>query len=138
MAFIGAKLALFIGADLLVILRDDLPDIPYPAHWDFPGGGREGGESAADCVLRETQEEVGLHLSAADLVWRRRYVTGADPVWFFAAHLGEEAARLVRLGDEGQGWRLMTPQDYCAHDRAIPHFAQRLADYLASTEFMTR
>ena len=45
MSFIGAKLALFIGADLLTILRDDRPDIPFPGHWDFPGGGREGGES---------------------------------------------------------------------------------------------
>ena len=44
MVFSGAKLALFLGADLLVIRRDMRPDIPFPGHWDLPGGGREGEE----------------------------------------------------------------------------------------------
>ena len=38
MTFSGAKLALFLGPDLLVILRDDRPDIPWPGRWDLPGG----------------------------------------------------------------------------------------------------
>ncbi|WP_323776898.1 hypothetical protein [Leisingera sp.] len=38
--FSGAKLTLFLGRDLLVILRDDAPDILYPGHWDLLGGGR--------------------------------------------------------------------------------------------------
>ena len=56
MSFDGAKLALFLGKDLVVILRDDKPDIPYPAHWDLPGGGREGAETPEACALRETYE----------------------------------------------------------------------------------
>ena len=57
MSFSGAKLALFLGADLLVIKRDDRPDIPYPGYWDLPGGGREGDETPQACALRETYEE---------------------------------------------------------------------------------
>ena len=34
------------------------------------------------------------------------------------------------IGDEGQGWALMPPADYAAHRLAIPHFADRLADFL--------
>jgi len=68
MSFSGAKLALFLGVDLLVILRDDRPDIPYPGHWDFPGGGREGQETPEACALRETREEVGLVLRPSELV----------------------------------------------------------------------
>lgn len=52
--FHGAKLALFIGADLVVIRRHDRPDIPWPGALDLTGCGREGQESPVDCVLRET------------------------------------------------------------------------------------
>ena len=45
--FVGAKLALFLGEELLVIRRDDRPDIPWPDFLDFPGGGREGDEGCA-------------------------------------------------------------------------------------------
>ena len=71
-SFGGAKLILLIGGQLLVIRRDDRPDILWPGHLDFPGGGREGAETAEACVLRETEEELGLRLSPADLVWRMR------------------------------------------------------------------
>ena len=137
MTFSGAKLALFLGPDLLVIRRDDRPDIPYPGRWDLPGGGREGGESPEDCVLRETREEVGLELSAADLVWSRRYHSDNRPrgmVWFFAAHLPGTARAGIRFGDEGQGWALMPPETYCGHAEAIPQFARQIRLYLAGDD----
>ena len=65
--FAGAKLILTCGDDLLVCLRDDFPHIPWPAHWDLPGGGAELGEAPADCALRELAEEFGLHLPPARL-----------------------------------------------------------------------
>ncbi|MGR3761549.1 NUDIX hydrolase [Roseobacteraceae bacterium NS-SX3] len=130
MTFSGAKLALFLGHELLVIRRDDNPGIPYPNHWDLPGGGREGDESPAACALRETQEEVGLALREADLTWARHYERPRGTVWFFAAHLPAAAAGRIRFGDEGQGWRLMDPARYCTHPLAVPHFAQQLRSYL--------
>lgn len=38
-AFAGAKLALYLGDDLAVILRDETPGLTFAGHWDFPGGG---------------------------------------------------------------------------------------------------
>ena len=38
MDFSGTKIALFIGDRLLVMRRDDRPDIPYPGYLDLPGG----------------------------------------------------------------------------------------------------
>ena len=125
MEFEGAKLILFLGADLLVLRRDHTPGIPWPGYLDLPGGGREGAESAEDCVLRETREEVGLTLEPADLTWRRFY-TEPRCVWFFAAWLPAERVRGVRFGGEGTGWCLMTPEDFAAHEEAIPHFAERV------------
>ncbi|MDP5218384.1 NUDIX hydrolase [Ruegeria sp. 2205SS24-7] len=127
--FRGAKLALFLGRDLVVIQRDDYAHIPYPGCWDFPGGGREGNETPKACALRETREEVGLSLSASDLIWSRRY--GGN--WFFVARLGEGLIDKIRLGDEGQSWRMMAPEAYLAHPKGISLFKARLSDYLTET-----
>ncbi|WP_171177664.1 NUDIX hydrolase [Ruegeria sp. HKCCD8929] len=130
MEFSGAKIALFMGPDLLVIRRDDNPDIPYPDHWDFPGGGREDGEAPLDCALRETLEEVGLSLSADDIAWSNAYHRPRGDVWFFVAHLPPETVDRVRFGSEGQGWRLMPPEEYADHPKAVPHFADQIRRYL--------
>ena len=130
MTFSGAKLALFIGRDLLVILRDDKEGIPYPGHWDLPGGGREGEETPAQCALRETHEEVGLQLQESDLIWSREYTRPRGQVWFFVARQPASLEDQIRFGSEGQGWSLMPPEDYCTDPLAVPHFALRLGEYL--------
>ena len=128
--FAGAKLALFLGDDLLVIQRDDSPDIPWPGHWDLPGGGREGDETAITCALRETREEVGLVIAPENVSWSHSYLRPHGRVWFFVAHMPADLVDEVHFGDEGQGWRLMPPETYCRHPRAVPHFAEQLAQYL--------
>lgn len=133
--FAGAKLALFLGAQLLVIRRDDRPDIPFPDHWDLPGGGREGEESPLDCALRETHEEVGLVVPGERVGWGVSYLRPAGRMWLFAAHLSRRHIVKVRFGNEGQGWRMMAPTDYIRHPRAIPHFADCLARYLDSANY---
>ncbi|KIC38228.1 DNA mismatch repair protein MutT [Ruegeria sp. ANG-R] len=129
MDFTGAKTALFLGRELLVIQRDARSDIPFPGYLDFPGGGKEPGETPVECALRETVEEVGLRLCAADLIWSRQY----GQSWFFVALRPPEDVSLIRFGDEGQGWRLMRPQDYLSHSLAIPNFVARLRHYLSET-----
>ena len=129
-AFDGAKLALFLGDRLAVIRRDDTAHIPWPGYLDLPGGGREGNEGAAACVLRETREELGLVLDPAVLRWRRFY-TEPTRMWFFAAHCPAELADDVVFGNEGQGWCLMRPEAYVTEADAVPHFAQRVAAYLS-------
>ncbi|MCA0873865.1 NUDIX hydrolase [Seohaeicola saemankumensis] len=133
--FSGAKLALFLGDDLLVIRRDDKPDIPYPGHWDLPGGGREGNESPQACALREAHEEVGLRLDPGEIVWSNSYFRPRGKVWFFAAHLPPGRSADVRFGSEGQGWRVMAPEIYCRHPLAVPHFAEQLQYYMAQPQF---
>jgi 8-oxo-dGTP diphosphatase len=128
--FEGAKLALFLGDQLAVIERDRILQIPWPGFLDLPGGGREGNESAAACVLRETREELGLVLCPDVLIWRR-YYPAPKPMWFFAAHCSAALAEEVVFGDEGRRWCLMTPEDYVGHAKAVPHFAERVAAYLA-------
>lgn len=43
----------------LFLKRSELAS-DFPGFWDFPGGSREGDESAQDCAVRETAEEIGF------------------------------------------------------------------------------
>ena len=131
-AFGGAKVALFHGADILTYRRDLLPGLPFPGHWDLPGGGREGAESPADCVLRETEEEFGLRLRPDRLLWHRGYAAAPGlTTHFFAGHLTAAEIAAIRFGDEGQEWRMMPVAEFLAHPFAVPAFCPRVAEALA-------
>jgi len=139
--FYGAKVCLFIGAKILVILRDDIPGILWPAHWDFPGGGREGDETPFETVARETMEEVGLALTPADILDSAVYPTETKPGavnHFMLARCPAETVDRIVLGDEGQEWTLMTPDEYASHSKRIPHFADRMAEMLGKHKNLTR
>jgi len=48
---------------VLLQLRDDKPDIPYPNCWGTFGGGIEGQETPEEGITREIREELGYELS---------------------------------------------------------------------------
>jgi 8-oxo-dGTP diphosphatase len=134
--FGGAKLAALLGDALLVYRRDDKPDIPFPGLLDLPGGGREGGESPAECALRELAEEFGIGLSVERIHYHRTYRLG-DGVTishFLAVHLTEDEVAAVRFGDEGQDWALLPIADYLSDSDAIPRLRDWLAAYVAAAE----
>jgi 8-oxo-dGTP pyrophosphatase MutT (NUDIX family) len=58
------------AADHLVFnrRRDDLP--AHAGQVCFPGGAKDGGESALDCALRETEEEMGVDPATVRLLGR--------------------------------------------------------------------
>jgi 8-oxo-dGTP diphosphatase len=47
---------------VLLFLRDDIPDITYPNMWDVPGGHVDDGETPEQCIVREMKEEMDLEL----------------------------------------------------------------------------
>lgn len=135
MDFVGAKAALICGGAILCCLRDDHPGLRYPAWWDLPGGGREGGESPADCLLRELDEEFGLCLPPARLLWARAYPGMTDhrrTAWFFGGMLAPAEVQAIRFGTEGQSWRMMPLAEFLSHDRVIPAMRARVRDYVSS------
>lgn len=135
-SFDGAKAALFLGDRLLVIRRDDRPDISFPGALDFPGGGRDGDESPEATLAREMREEVGLVMDRAEMLWRQSFdsATGLGRVWFYVLRMAARAEDEIIFGDEGQGWALMTPDAFLAATDAVPALQARLELWRRSSE----
>jgi 8-oxo-dGTP diphosphatase len=132
-AFHGCKGAFLNGDRVLCYLRDEKPGIPFPGHWDLPGGGREADETPEQCLLREVTEEFGLILPPNCLIWKHAYQWSHKPlntVWFFGGFISDAEVAAVRFGDEGQEWQMMLISTFLSHDLAVPDLKLRLATWL--------
>lgn len=132
--FVGAKVALICGNSILTYLRDDKPGLPWPAMWDLPGGGRDRDETPEQCLLREVEEEFGLRLPPARLIWRRVWPSMLDanrPSVFFAGRLAVDEVAAIRFGDEGQFWEMMTVTAFLGHPLGIPEMQRPVRVVLA-------
>ena len=136
--FLGAKLAILVHDRIVTILRDDIPTIPWPGHWDLPGGGREGSETPEDTVLRELKEELSLTLPESRLVHKARGTRKGRDVWFFAAEWPDLRETDVTFGNEGQTWRLAPIDWFLNEAHAVPHQKNNLRDYLAVRSGLSR
>lgn len=130
--FAGAKLALYLGDQLAVILRDAKPGLVFADHWDLPGGGREGAETPLECALRECHEELGLVVPPEGIRWGREFHDADGAKWFYVAQMPFDAGRDVVFGDEGQFWRLMSEERFVTHPKAVPAFQHRLSLWIAA------
>ncbi|MFS9224992.1 NUDIX hydrolase [Streptococcus parasanguinis] len=131
--FTGCKIALFCGDKLLTILRDDKPTIPWPNLWELPGGGREGDESPFECVAREVYEELSIQLSKADVIWFQIYpsmLDGNKKSVFLVGRLTQEQFESIIFGDEGQGYKLVSFEEFLTSDRVVPQLQERVRDYM--------
>jgi 8-oxo-dGTP diphosphatase len=88
---------------LLIYLRDDKPDIPFPNYWDFFGGHVEEGETPEEALVREVEEELAIDLTEWKFV--RSYECVDDDVYpnvkyIYRAQIDKRPAELVL--SEGQ------------------------------------
>jgi|SRR5665213_201664 len=133
MNFLGVKVALFVNDKLLVIQRDDKPGLRFAGLWDFPGGGREHGESPKQCAIREIKEELGIELSDNLFMWQNEYPSmheATSRAYFLVAKIDDGLATSIKFGDEGQGWKLMAVDKFMASNDVVPLLKDRLNDFL--------
>lgn len=131
--FTGCKIALICGDKILTILRDDKETIPWPNMWELPGGGREGNESPFECVAREVHEELSIQLSKEDIIWSRIYPSMLDEnkkSVFLVGQLTQEQFDSIVFGDEGQGYKLVSLEEFLMSDRVVPQLQGRVRDYV--------
>ena len=131
--FTGCKIALICDGQILTILRDDKEDIPWPNMWELPGGSREGNETPFECVAREVYEELSIQLSKADVIWSRLYLSmldGNKKSVFLVGRLTQEQFESIIFGDEGQGYKLVSFEEFLTSDRVVPQLQERVRDYM--------
>lgn len=131
--FTGCKIALLCGEQILTILRDDKATIPWPNLWELPGGGREGAETPFECVAREVYEELNIQLSKDDIVWSWIYPSMLDEnknSVFLVGKLTQEQFGSIVFGDEGQGYKLVSLEEFLMSDRVVPQLQERVLDYV--------
>ena len=92
---------------VLLFLRDNKPDIPFPNMWDVPGGHVEPGETPEECIVREMAEEMGMALQGFRLFSVRDFEDRTEFTFWKAADLVIEEIRLT----EGQCLRWFTREE---------------------------
>ena len=88
---------------LLIYLRDNKPEIPFPNHWDFFGGHVEVGETPEQALVREVMEELGVNLPGWDFFRRYECLSGdayPNTKYIYRARIDRTAEELTLY--EGQ------------------------------------
>ncbi|MEO6508940.1 MAG: NUDIX domain-containing protein [Patescibacteria group bacterium] len=93
---------------LLLILRDNKPDIVSPNHWAFPGGIREKDESFVETAIREVNEELNIKISELEFIIELKYLDKTKKLYF--APLSNNQVDSIEL-HEGQRYALFSPNE---------------------------
>ncbi|BBO99552.1 Nudix family hydrolase [Sulfuriferula nivalis] len=77
--------AAIIRPDGQFLLASRPADKPYAGYWEFPGGKIEAGESAHQALVRELEEELGIHITQATpwITRTHEYATATVVLNFF-------------------------------------------------------
>jgi 8-oxo-dGTP diphosphatase len=62
--------------EILLYLRDNNPDIPFPDYWDLIGGHLEEGETPEEALVREVKEELNIDLKDYNFYREYECLTG--------------------------------------------------------------
>lgn len=137
---IGSKGLVFIG-DALLVYRRDGNTTNHPHELDLPGGApidedKPEAETPFETFRREVKEEFGLNIGEDQIVYSRRYESRMRPgrfAHFPVVRLAAEQAQKIKLGDEGEEFMLITPDDFIRRDDvAWPILQSRATDYIES------
>ena len=97
----GAKAFVIHNKKLLLILRDDKPDIPSPNKWSLPGGAVEKNETILEAIKRELQEEINI-IPKNIIYLGKQNCEDRSKVFRYFAKLTKNEFQNIKLGNEGQ------------------------------------
>jgi 8-oxo-dGTP diphosphatase len=97
----GAKAFIIYNKKLLLILRDNKPNIPSPNKWGLPGGAIRKNEPALRAIRRELKEEINIIPQNIIYLGKQVYKDGSE-VSRYLAKLSKNEFQNIKLGNEGQ------------------------------------
>lgn len=128
----GAFAIIVCPGKILLFLRDDNPDIPYPNKWQLPGGGIEKGETPLQGLRRELEEEISFVPKVL-----KHFATIVNPPktsYFYYALITQSEAKNIRKGEgEGQAIGFFTYEEAVNLD-LTPGIKSHLLEYNESAE----
>lgn len=115
-----------------MIQRDNKPGLPYAGMWDLPGGGREGNETPLQCAAREVREELGIAMRPESVIFENTYPmrNATRNAYFMIAVLDDADIQHISFGDEGQGWKMMSVQEFLVSVSVVPVLQARFREAL--------
>jgi 8-oxo-dGTP diphosphatase len=115
---------------VLLVLRDNKPDIPYPDTWDIPGGHLEEGETPDQCIAREMHEEMGIILKDFQLFSTMEFDDRIEYTFWKSENLDINQIKLT----EGQYLRWFTEDE--VYNTVLAYgFNLIMADFFRSEVF---
>ena len=133
LSFQGVKVALINNGKVLTVLRDNISSIPYPNMWDLAGGGRENEESPYETMRREVLEELNIEIPESNVVWVKHYESVTKPgkkSVFMVADISDHQIESIKFGEEGQGYKMLSFQEFLDNKDVIEQLKHRFLDYL--------
>jgi 8-oxo-dGTP diphosphatase len=116
---------------VLLFLRDNKPDIPYPDTWDVPGGHVEEEETPEQCIVREMREEMGIVLKDFQLFSMMEFDDRIEYTFWKSENLDINKIILT----EGQCLRWFTEDE--VYETVLAYgFNRVMADFFKSEIFL--
>ena len=119
----GVKGIVSYKGKILLILRDNKPDIPYPNTWEFTGGGKEENETLEEAGIREMYEELGV--KPKDFTFLGVEIYSGRQAGRFISKLNEQEYKTIHLGNESQKYGFFTVEE-CLVMNMVPSLKEFL------------
>ena len=116
---------------ILLFLRDNRPDIPYPNMWDVPGGHVERLENPEECIVREMKEEMNLTLDEFALFSKIEFEDRIEYTFWARADFDIDEIELT----EGQKLRWFT-EDEAKHTQLAYGFNEIVERFYKQAPFL--
>lgn len=115
---------------VLLLLRDDKPALPYRNMWDVPGGHVELGEKPEETIVREMKEEMNIDLVDFHFLCCKEFDDRIEYTYWKKANLNIEDINLM----EGQCLKWFR-RDEAAKTELAYGFNEIVEDFYQILEF---